>query len=547
MAPLKNWIFSISRFTSPFSFDALASPRIRHACCLTLSILGVIGKFWLIAQTEIQDATDDPCEYVLQILYPVCGGLGYPPGTGLVGLLFYKCGIPFRLGIEACFIFAAALVLRALLKWPHRSYLSLGLFLFMIFNPNPTELFSHLMSDQVWLVETMVGLSCLVLAMENEDRHQLAYLSLTIFFLGLTTITRSTFVPLMASLVAFVGLSLVAVAAKFKYPVNRKRLALLALSTWTLLFGVGVIYEGTCVYDVRRYGYFGVSAIDCREYKTLYTCLQSVGDPGDDTYFPVDENRRKLIQRAGPVSHWLVGELEKNTIDKQVGIDHYGKADIPTGWFHFAVFNAVLTVPHMDLRKSYALFETVENEIAEANRQGRLKVRFVLPLPDSRLRLVWAAFPRGLENAVRATLYQPPPEALAWQGRSHYKSATFSQALTRRTVQESPTRNKIGVILCAAYARVYTVPLFLFGLSLFAAFAVVLARKWRQWEEVPLCFLVRQVFVLVFLVHFFWYALFDASGLYVFTRYMVYQNVMLPLLIAYYLVVITRLLKTNRP
>jgi len=534
--PLQNWTIFIR---------ALNAPPLKRVLCPALLLLGVIGKFWLIAQAEITDATDDPHEYVLQILYPVYGGVGYPPGTGMAGRFFYEWGIPFRLGIEALFILAAALVLRALFTWPHRSYLSLGLFLFTIFNPNPAELFSHLMSDQVWLVETMFGLSFLVLAMEGETKPRLGYLGLAVFFLGLTTITRSTFIPLMACLLFFAGTSLTAVAAKLNHPSNRKRLAVLLLSVWVLLFGPGLIYEGTCLCNTKRYGYSGVSAIDCREYKTFYTCLQSVGDPGDDTYFPVDENRRKLIQEAGPVSHWFVGELEKNVTYKQVGTEHYGKADIPAGWFHFAAFNAVMPAAQGDLRKSYAMFATIENEIAEANRQGRLKVRFVLPLPDSRLRLVLAAFPGGLESAVRAMLYEPSSGALAWQGPSRYESVEFSQALTRRAISQSPLREKIWGVLCATYAWVYTLPLFLLGLGLFAAFPVVLVIKWSRWKEVSLVFLAQQVFTFFFLAHFFWYALFDASGLYVFTRYMVFQNVMLPLLTAYYIVLLTRLVGEN--
>jgi hypothetical protein len=50
----------------------------------------------------------------------------------------------------------------------------------------------------------------------------------------------------------------------------------------------------------------------------------------------------------------------------------------------------------------------------------------------------------------------------------------------------------------------------------------------------------QQLFTIVFVVHFLWYALFDASGLSVFTRYLLFQNVMLPLLTAYYLMAIIR-------
>lgn len=548
MAHLKNWIFPVDHLTSQLSSRALASPPVRHAFCLAISILGVIFKFWLITQTEIQDADDDPHEYVLQILYPLNGGLAYPPGTGLVGRFLYESGIPFRLGIEALFIFAAALVLRALLAWPSRSYLSLGLFLLTILNPNPTELFSHLMSDQVWLVESMAGLSCLVLALEGGARPKWGYLGLSGFFLELTALTRSTFIPLMASLVFFFGISLVLVASKLGRPANRNRFVLLLFSGWSLLLGLSAVYFGTCFYDLKRHGYFGVSIIDNSEYKKFYTCLQSVGDAGNDTHFPVDEDRRRLIAQAGPVSRWFVGEIEKNAHYKQVGTDKYGKADIPAGWFHFATFNAVLPAAKGDLSKAFALLTTIENEIAEAHHRGLLKVRPILPLPDSRLHLVLAAFPDGLKSAAGAIVYQPSPDSFTWKNQSaKYESVEFSQAVTRRIVTEGPMQEKIWRILCAAYSLIYTLPLFYLFLGILAIFPVIVALKWSQFEEIPLLFLAQQSFLVFFMMHLFWYALFDASGLYIFTRYMVYQNVMLPILIAYYVVVITRLLKTNPP
>ena len=534
----------IRRLKSTSLFSVLDSARLKHAFCLVATILAVIFKFWLIAQMEITDALDDPHEYVLQILYPVNGGLAYPPGTGLVGRFFYEFGIPFRLGIEIAYIFSAALVLRALFTWPTRSYLSLGLFLLMIFNPAAPELFSHLMSDQVWLVESMLGLSCLVLAMEGGPRPKWGYISLAIFFFGLTAVTRSTFLPLMASVLAFAIVSFVLLASKFTHAPNKNHAAILGLSTSSLLFGVVLIYYGTCFYDSTHHGYFGVSAIDCSEYKKFYTCLQSVGDDDDDTHFPIDEARRKLIRQAGPTSQWFVEQVEKNTLYKQVGIDRYGKSDIPGGWFHFATFNAVLPAANGDLRKSFEMLETIEHEIAQAHQQGSLKVRPVLPLPDSRLHLVLAAFPEGLKNTVGMIVHQPPPDAFS-PGNFIYKSSEFSEALSRRTVMEGPAQEKIWGLLCLIYAGVYLPALFYFFLLVLMFFVIVLAFRWNRFEEAPLSFIAQQAFVLFFLVHIFWYALFDASGLSIYARYVIFQNIMLPVLIIYYLRMIPRLLKSE--
>ncbi len=518
----------------------LVEPRLHFALGLTLSLLGVVAKFWLVWQSEITDAADDSHEYVLQILHPIVGGIGYPPGTGWVGRLFYECGIPFRLGIEALFMFATALVLRVLLTWPHRSYLALGLFLFTIFDPNPTELFTHLMSDQVWTVETMLGLSCLVLALENEERPTLLYLLPAAFFLSLTTLTRSTFVPLTLCLLLFFTAALLAMSLQRRSSLGLKRRAVLFLSECVLLILIGAVYVGISHMNARVYGFTGVSALDCQEYKKFYLCLQSVGEPGDDPYFPVDEARRKLIAQAGPVSQQLMGQIEKDVRYKQVGIDHYGKADIPAGWFHFAAFNVVLAQTQGDFRQAYAIFASVEKEIDDAHREGRLEVRSILPLPDSRVSLVLKELPSGMNNAVRAMLYEPPVEALAWQGPAAYQSPEFTQAATRRVIEASPVRYGLWGVLGPVYACIYTWPLVLIGLGAIAAFVVVWIRL-KEKPEFTLGFLAQQSFVIVFVGHFFWYAFFDASGLYVFTRYMLFQHVMLPVLIAYYGVAIWRL------
>jgi hypothetical protein len=519
----------------------LMAPRLRHILCLAMALLGMGLKFWLIAEMEIPDASDDPHEYVLQILHPANGGLSYPPGTGLVGRLFYDLKIPFRLGTEALFILATALVLRALLAWPSRSYLALGLFLFTILNPNPADEFSHLMSDQIWSVETMAGLSCVVLALEKGRSPRWAYLAPAVLLLGLTALTRSTFIPLFASLLLFVLLTFLFIAAKSGAVLGRNYLTTALVSAWALLFGVGLIYYGDCFYNSKRFGYFGVSAVDCREYLKFYSCLQSVGEADGAPYFPIDENRRKLIREAGPTSRWLIGQVENNHGYKQVGMDHYGIYDIPAGWFQFAAFNAVLPAVDGDLRKAYARFQAVEDEITTAHREGRLKVRGVFLLPDSRLSLVWAAFPEGLEHTTAAVLYQPGPEAFTWTARkAKYESSEFSQAATRRTVYPGPLRENAWGILCAIYSRLYGLPAFCLYLASLAAFLVVEVWRWNPREKVPLAFLAQQLFTIFFAVHFLWYALFDASGVCVSPRYMLYQNVMLPLLIAYYLAAVAR-------
>ncbi len=164
---------------------------MKKILCPMLVALAVCLKLWLVFGTEIADATDDPHEYVLQILYPVNGGLAYAPGTGIFGRLFHDIGMPFRLGIEAVFAIACTLVLRALFDWPWRAWRPAVLFAIMILDPLTLALFSHLYSDQVWLVETMLGAACFIFGLRNDLRPGWGWLGLAALFLGLSAITRS--------------------------------------------------------------------------------------------------------------------------------------------------------------------------------------------------------------------------------------------------------------------------------------------------------------------------------------------------------------------
>lgn len=491
---------------------------------------------------EITDAVDDPHEYVLQILHPVNGGLAYPPGTGLVGRLFHDLGIPFRLGIETAFLVASVLVVRALFDWPWKGTLALGLFVLTLLNPAPAELFSHLLSDQVWMIETMLGLSCFVLAFREEGKLQWSFLLMAVFFFGLSEVTRSVTLPLLAGTNLFALLALALLLAKYRSKQLKRSLDLLALTIPTLIAGLLLIYGGISRYNYVHHGYTGLCYIDSTEYKDFYLTLQAVGDPTGARYFPIDEDRRKLIARAGPTSAWFIGQLEANGFYKQAGLDHYGRNDIPSGWFHWATFTA--TMNGGDYMTAFAIFRTIENEIAAASRGGTLRVRSIAPLPDCRVGIVLGAFPDGLRHTIRQSLHEPAPTAFTARGaHSRYDSPEFTRALTRRTVTESPLRESAWQVLAGVYAWIYTRAIIYLYLATLVVFLGVVAVRWKQIEAFSFTFIAQQFFNVLFVVFLFWYALFDASGMPVTPRYMILDHLLLPLLIASFASATVRLLR----
>lgn len=500
----------------------------KQIACSVILCVALLFKFWLIAEMEITDDTDDPCHYLEQIL--LHKGACYGPGTGEVGKLFYELGIPFRLGIEVGFLVAALLIIKALFEWPTKSVLALGLYLVVIFNPAAEELLSHLMSDQVWLVEILIGLSLFVFFTATMAKIRWLYVMLASVFLGLSTITRSTFVPLLAIFVIWA-----AVATALSWIKARRRVVNMPLvgGCFLCLYAVALFYYSVCFTNSRYNDFFGLSAFDSREYQQFYMCLQSVGEPTGDPYFPIGDERLKLIAQAGPRSSWFVDQLGKDQTFRKISLESYGKPGIALCWFHWAVFETVDT--DGDLKKTFTLFKDVESEIAQAAQEKRLKVRTIIPLPDCRIGVVASALPEAFVHIASLSGQQPTSYAWAWNANEpKFDDPEFTRALHRLPVTPSPVREQIGRALCTIYSWAYAplLPCLVLAIELFL---IGFVRVWSQIPTLPVPFLAQQLFGVAFVVLFLWYLLFDASGLLAVPRYLVYNNVMLPVLLVYYL------------
>jgi hypothetical protein len=176
----------------------------------------------------------------------------------------------------------------------------------------------------------------------------------------------------------------------------------------------------------------------------------------------------------------------------------------------------------------------VENEIAQAADEKRLNVRPILPLPDCRISVVLSALPAAFAHVASLISVQPPRYAWAWNSREpRFDDLDFSRSLHRTHVTPSPFREQMGLDLCEIYSGIYVLLLPCFPVVLLA-FLTGLVRRWRKIPAFSPHFLAQQMFLLAFAVFYLWYVLFDASGLLAVPRYLVFHNVMLPLLLVYY-------------
>jgi len=491
--------------------------------CLVIFVLGTLFKLWLISGAEVRDTTDDSICYLEQILGLTDCAQMCPPGTGVVGSFFREFGIPFFLGVEVFYWAAAFATVAALIGWPHRHYTPLGLYLLTIFSPVVMNLNTSLLSDVVFVTTVMLGFGCLVLSYSTK-RQWLFFLGASLF-LGISVITRVTYIPLLMALAALAALIILLHPSPRSIPDLVKNLFPIA----AVSLGLSIIYMGTCCYNAEAYGFYGLSMIDSSQYRHLYGTLQSVGDSGDYAYFPIDEQKRAEIRLAGPNAKLFIDALEKDSGAKQASQERYGRYDIASGWFSWAAYS----VYPNNQPKSAALFQAVENDVAEASRQHIIATHFVLPIPDSRFGVVSRAFPLALENSVTCLLHQPPQLSWNW-AKGPYVDHGFSVALTRRTISPDPVAGKIGDFLCSAYAVLYNRIVLLLGLVAFLA-TVFLSVYYRGKTIVAGGrFPAQQIFVIYFFLLFLWYTLFDASGYPVLDRYMIFGNLLLPIFTVYY-------------
>jgi hypothetical protein len=501
---------------------------IRSKCfrCTVVLVLAVLFKLWLVAGLAITDDSDDPPNYVAQILHDAPNFFG--PGTGVAGRTFLAVGIPFRMGMEIGYLAGCLLMVAALFGWPWRTYLALGVFLFAAFNATAAELFSHMLSDPVWLVEVMIGLALVVLFATRRSPWWWFGLVPAGVLLAVSTITRTTIVPLCGSLLLWLAIVLV---VEWRTGATRRRLLSLVGGVALVLVAVTLCYKGTCLRNSESYGYYGLSMPDSREYREFYMALQSVGEPTGDRYYPVDTARLDQIAQAGPVSKWFVEAMKTDGNFRRVSEQTFGKYDFALGWFHFVVFfNAI---PNGDLRTGFQMFRAVEDEIAAASREGRIKTRSIVPLPDARLGVVAGAVPNSVVRLGGLITFVPAAYAWSEPGEPRFQDAAFTKALNRGAAERSPVREAMGMMLCAIYGPAFVVLLPVFLLALGACVVGVIRKRGKELGLEPE-FAARQLILIAATVFFAWNVLFCASGVPFFARYMILQNVLLPLLAVYY-------------
>ena len=120
-------------------------------------------------------------------------------------------------------------------------------------------------------------------------------------------------------------------------------------------------------------------------------------------HFAVDRDKRALVYAVSPSFARYRANIEnEDTVAFQVSrIVYPGPADIPNGWMHFHFWEVI----PLRYRDTLEWMQAVDREVTRACAEGRVACRsFVLPGPDTRLRVWLPALPEGFRDAYWASL-----------------------------------------------------------------------------------------------------------------------------------------------
>jgi len=503
----------------------ISSFPLRKNACLFLFLAIIAFKFWLIASTDIGDVSGDSVEYVKAVLHFEQFPAPFGPGTALFAIGWKSFGVPLRLGYEIGFIAGLMIFVSSIIQKPWQCAWGLIAFSFALFNPLANWLFSWILSDPVSLIVSLLALGFFAKALQEESRKRSLLSSIASGgFFAFSVITR-TQLELVLALLSLALLSTIVVALTTKACEKNSR----QMKIWRPLMVLVVILITLSVhsyvdqYHAKKWGYNGLSYIDSKEYRSLYSALKAVGESDGQLYFPIGKERRDLISRCGHACALLMTKIESAASCKQVSKDAYGTYDIATGWFHWAVFRVPPT------KDDFILIAAARNEIEKARLGGVIHVRHENPLPDDRMKIVVPAFWMSAKKMLN--FITSGPDSYTYSNLP-FVDPDVDAATTRRHLTADTTRLKVILRICRMYS-------YLFGprTCLVCVFLLLVTAALQIWRGIfektvvaPIGPWIAWVFGAMLL---FYYAWIDVSGLPAGARYVVYSNVIVPIVIVW--------------
>jgi hypothetical protein len=438
----------------------------RNFLIIAIALLAV--KLLLVSRREILTDQYDAEAYVSASLGDLRLAFGgdefHPPGASVVMALARLLGIPYRIFIEIFFAAAAFLFFRPLVVWTRLGTTGVTLlYALLLFHPVLVLEMDRAMSDPVSVFCWLAGVGGIIgFVAAPRDRFPWWSFGLAIVSFAFAGITRSGEGAIVfVEMIAVASLSILLFRGADRW---RRRRAIVAC-----LCAVAANFTSAQALSAWHFvnsGYWGVTAVESREWGQLYSALLSLPVERSDRYSLVN---KATMDMAESFSEDLRG---MNPCFQEIESKHQIE-DIPNYGVQWAI---VSCLPGEESAKNYAKMRTISSDIVNGAREHNIQLSNpifgVIPRPIAQ----WLSFLPSSVARVAFDAIRIPGSTRAAQGSGD--DELFNRALLRRAALVSVGQNP-EVVGYPPFIR----PLYRVSAALF-------------WPSVPLAFLVVAAIVI---------------------------------------------------
>ena len=432
---------------------------------LIVAIALLLVKLLLVSRREILTDQYDAEAYVsasLDDLRSVLGGDQFhPPGASWVMALARLLGIPYRIFIEIFFATAAFLFFRPLAVWTRLGTTGVTLlYALLLFHPVLVLEMDRAMSDPVSVLCWLAGAGGILGFVAASGKKFPGWsLGLAIVSFAFAGITRSgegaiVFVEMLA--VALLSILLFRGADRW-----RRRRAIVAC----LCAGIANLAttQALSAWHFVNSGYWGVSAVESREWGQLYSALLSLPVQRSDRYSLVNKATMDMAESFSEDLRDMSPCFQKIESKHQI-------QDMPNYGVQWAILSCL---PGKGSAKNYAKMRTISSDIVNSAREHNLQlsnpVFGIIPRPVAQ----WLPFFPSSVAEVALDAVRIPGSTRAAQG--YGDDELFNRALLRRAALVSVGENPEVVGYQRFIRPLYRVLAALFWPSVALACLVVIA------------------------------------------------------------------------
>jgi hypothetical protein len=426
-------------------------------------------KLVLISQREMVPELADAVQYVsvsVDDLDSVFSGAAeHAPGASLVMALARSLGIPYRIFMDVFLALAAFLFLRPLVASMRQGIVAVGFtYGLLLFHPALILEMDRAMSDSVgflwWLIGAGGIIGFVAAPREKLPRWSLGLAIASFAFAGITRSGEGAIV-----FVEMVAVALLSVVLFRGVDSWRGRRAVVAC-----LCAVAANFAATQALSAAHFvksGYWGVTAVESREWWQLYSSLLSLPVQRDDRHVLINKATMEMAEALSEDLRSMSGCFEE--IEAK-----YSSDELPNEGVQWVIIHCL---PGGKSSKPYAMMHTISTRIIDAAREHQLQlsapVLGIIPHPAAQ----WLSYLPSSILRVAFDAVQIPSSTRVSQ--NYCCEELFNRGLLRRSALVAKGENS-EVVGYKSFIRIlYAILAALFwpSVPVFLAVAVIVIRS----------------------------------------------------------------------